>query len=256
MTRRQLDIFVCGGTQHVDQLVELLVRLRPHGTVHLGSSFLTDADLARLQGHYDVLHQPRHHCDAYCNFELFSIRDINKLATTPYFVKLDADVEVAADWADYVDEGLAAHPRAVLFGPQKGNVDISIELSGTLVRQMLGRDLTVVEAPKVIGGFYVCNTGFFKRHLRFMDLVHEFVWCFRDGVRTLPSPNPDYWPAGIHSTGESIRVTGRVGTFAYPSGEDTLRNFVVHAAGAGDRLHVIDCRDRIRIRRDNCVIRA
>ncbi len=249
---RDLDIFVCGGTQHVDQLVALLARLRPHGNVHLGSSFLTEADLGRLRGLYDVLHQPRHHCDAYCNFELFSIRDINKLATAPHFVKLDADVELAADWADYVDECLAAYPRAALFGPQQGSLGISIELSGPLVRQMLDRDLRVIDAPKVIGGFYVCDTEFFQRHRRFMDLVHEFVWCFRDGVRIHPSPSPDHWPTSIHSTGEPIRLTGRVGTLEYPSSEDTLRNFVVHALGAGDRLHVIASKDRVRIRRDNC----
>jgi hypothetical protein len=247
--KTQFDVFICGGSQHVSQLKPLLSKLQPYGTVHLASCFLSAGDLHQLQGLYDVLHRPRHSENGYCNFELFSIRDINRLARAPYFVKLDADVHLEPDWMTYVEESLAAHPDAVLFGPRRGNVDINFEISGAPVRRLLNQDVLVANACKVIGGFYVGLTSFFKAHQRFMDLVHEFLWCYRDGVRYLPSPNPECWPPEWRVSSESITVKGPSRNF--PGNEDTLRSLVVHALGAGDRLHVFDSHGRVQIQRAN-----
>jgi len=244
--KQRFDIFICGGSQHFALLKPLLPKLLPYGTVHLASSFLSPIDLFELHGLYDVLHEPRHSPDGYHNFELFSIRDINRIATAPWFVKLDADVDVAPDWIEYVEECIAARPDTVLFGPRKGNVDVTFEISGALVRRMLQRDIRVMNAQKVIGGFYVGRTAFFKQHQRFMDIVHELLWCYEDGVRRHPSPFPEYW-SGRPPRRARLTVTGRSPNFR--GNEDTLRSLVVHAAGAGDRLHVFDARGRIRIDR-------
>jgi hypothetical protein len=134
----------------------------------------------------------------------------------------------------------------VLFGPRKGNVDVSLEISGALVRRLLRQDVRVTNGPKVIGGFYVGRTEFFKQHLRFMDLVHELLWCYEDGVRRHPSPAPEHWP-GRPAQRARLTVKGRSPNFR--GNEDTLRNLVVYATGAGDRLHIVDPRGRIRIDR-------
>lgn len=225
--KRQFDVFVCGGSQHVEMLKPLLGRLRPFGTVHLGSSFLSEADLAELRGLYDVLHTPLHSPDGYHNFELFAIRDINRLARAPHFIKLDADIFVGPDWIEYVEACIAARPGAVLFGPRRGNVDINCEITGESARRLLGREVRVRGAPKVIGGFYVGLTSFFKRHGRFMNLVHELLRRGRGGGPPAPV-----------GTGQKFR-----------GNEDTLRSLVVHALGAGDRLHVFDSGGRVLIHR-------
>jgi hypothetical protein len=225
--KEQFDIFVCGGSKHVPMLKSLLKTLQPYGTVHLASSFFTGDELRELRGLYDVLHEPRHSDDGYSNFELFSIRDINRLARAPHFIKLDADVQLDPDWIGYVEEAIRTQPDAVLFGPKRGNVAINFEISGAPVRQLLNRDIVVHDACKVLGGFYVGLTSFFKSHQTFMDIVHEFLWCCRDGVRVV---------------GQSPNFRGN---------EDTLRSLVVHAVGAGDRLHVIDSKGRIQIFRPN-----
>jgi hypothetical protein len=250
----QFDIFVCGGSQHVGMLKPLLARLRPFGKVHLGSCFLSNADLGELRGLFDVLLEPRHSPDGYRNFELFCIRDINRLASAPYFIKLDADVDLAPDWIDYVEDSVAAFPDAVLIGPRKGNIDITLELSGALVRRLLNQDIRVSNALKVTGGFYVGKTSFFKEQRRFMDLVHEFLWCFRDGRRWRPSPNPQYWPPEARANSEPITIIGRSERFQDPGNEDALRSLVVHAVGAGERLRVIDSRGRVLIHRPNTEI--
>jgi hypothetical protein len=250
--KQLFDVFICGGSQHVSMLQPLLGKIQPYGKVHLASCFLSDADLDHLQGLYDVLHTPRHSVDGYSNFELFSIRDINRLATAPYFVKLDADIHLEADWIDYVEESIEAHPEAVLFGPRKGNIDISFQLSGALVRQLLEQDILVSNGQKVIGGFYVGRTSFFKRHQRFMEIVHELMWCYKDGVRYRPKINPDYWPPEEQASREPLTLIGRSPNFQ--GNEDTLRSLVVHAVGAGDRLHVFDSRGRIKIERLNTMV--
>ena len=245
----RFDIFICGGSQHVAMLRPLLAKLRPFGKVHLASCFLSGDDLQQLHGLYDVLHTPRHSDDGYHNFELFSIRDMHRLATAPYFVKLDADIEVADDWIAYVDECISAHSEAVLFGPRKGCSDVTLELSGELVRDLLGGEVRVAGAPKVIGGFYVGKTEFFKEHARFMEVAHELLWCFRDGERIRPTPFPQHWPSGLGA--KSMRVGGHAEPFRSIGNEDTLRSLVVHAVGASDRLHVFDSRGKVRIYRTN-----
>ena len=249
--KKKFDVFVCGGSQHVSMLKPLLKTVQPYGTIHLGSSFFSDEELRELQGLYDVLHRPQHSDDGYCNFELFSIRDINRLARARHFIKLDADVHLDSDWIKYVEETLQSHPDAVLFGPKRGNVNIDVELSGAPVRQLLKQDVVVNNACKVIGGFYVGLTSFFKTHQTFMDLVHEFFWCYQDGVRYRPVLYPEYWPSGSQIIHERIKVLGQSPNFR--GNEDTLRSLVVHAAGAGDRLHVLDSKGRIRIDRPGTV---
>lgn len=229
--KKRFDIFLCGGSGHLTMLGPLLRKLRPYGTVHLGSSFLTDDDLRVLEGLYDVLHTPRHSDDGYHNFELFSIHDINRIATAPWFIKLDADIHVEDDWIGYVEESIALHPDAVLFGPRKGNVDVSYSIEGEAVRALLQHGIHVDGGRKVIGGFYVGQTAFFKQHLRLMDAVHGFL------------SDPET---------HGVRITGPRSA-AFRGNEDTLRSLVVHAAGAGDRLHVLDAGGRIRIERTNTV---
>jgi hypothetical protein len=247
--KEQFDIFVCGGSQHVEMLKPLLGKLQPYGKVHLGSSFLSKADLHQLGGLYDVLHMPHHSPDGYCNFELFSIRDINELATAPYFVKLDADIHIERDWIRYVEESIAGYENTVLFGPRKGNVDITFEISGALVRRLLQKDVYVTNGCKVIGGFYVGQTSFFKEHKRFMDIVHELLWCYKDGLRYRSGLDLAFWPTDIDAAREPINVIG--GSENFQGNEDTLRSLVVHAVGAGDRLRVLDSKGRVRIPRPN-----
>jgi hypothetical protein len=250
--QKQFDIFICGGSQHVRMLKPLLVKLQPYGRVHLASCFLSHADLQHLRGLYDVLHTPRHSPDGYCNFELFSIRDINRLATAPYFIKLDADIHLEPDWIKYVEACIDASSDVVLFGPRQGNVNITCQVSGALVRQLLQQDIQITDACKVIGGFYVGETSFFKQHQRLMDVVHELLWCYKDGIRYRPSLHPEYWPPDEQASREPITVLG--GSRNFQGSEDTLRSLIVHAVGAGHRLRVFDSQGRVRIDRRNTLI--
>jgi hypothetical protein len=245
-----IDIFICGGSQHVDMLVPLMAKLYPSGTVHLGSCFLSQSDLLQLRDLYDVLHTPRHSSDGYCNFELFSIRDINRLASAPWFVKLDADIHLECDWVDYVEQCIRDYPDAVLFGPAKGKRLVTLELSGELVRKVLGQEVHVTNATKVTGGFYVGNTAFFRRHTRFMDIAHEILWCFKDGFRYRPSPNPQYWPSNEETLRQPITIIGNCEKLQRLGCEDALRSLVVHALGACARLYVIDSCGRVHIHQD------
>jgi len=228
--KQRFDIFVCGGSQHVTLLEPLLERLLPYGTVHLASSFLSEEDIGRLHGRYDVLHRPTHSLDGYANFELFCIKDLYRLAAAPYFIKLDADVTISDDWIEYVEACIAGHPHAVLMGPWKGDVDIDVELSGAAIRRQLRRDVRVMGGLKVIGGFCVARTAFFKAQIALLDVIHEGVLSSWRGEATRR---------------ESIRVQGRVGKRGSPCSEDTLRSLVVHAVDASDRLRIIDSGGRI-----------
>ena len=232
--KQRFDIFICGGSQHVTMLEPLLERLLPYGTVHLASSFLSEDDIGRLDGRYDVLHRPTHSLDGYANFELFCIKDLYRLAAAPYFIKLDADVTIADDWIEYVEACIADHPDAVLMGPWKGDVDIDVELSGAPIRRQLRRDVRVTGGLKVIGGFCVARTAFFKAQIALLDVIHEGVLSSWRGEATRRDP---------------ITVRGRVGKRGSPCSEDTLRSLVVHAVDASDRLRIIDSGGRICLAR-------
>ena len=61
MSRRdEYDIFVCGGSQHVDMLRALLPRLRPYGFVHVASTFMAPHEEAKIGSLCDALHRPRY----------------------------------------------------------------------------------------------------------------------------------------------------------------------------------------------------
>jgi hypothetical protein len=237
------DIFICGGSQHVPELRMQLPKLHPFGRVHLASITLTDPEVEELRPHFDVLHRPRHDPSGYENFEQFCIRDINRLASAPHFIKLDCDTLLADDWVQYVDRSLRSHPDSVLFGPRLGMSWINIELAGELVRRQLGGDVRAANGRKLLGGFYVGQTKFFKAHERFMRSAHEFLYCFRDGRRFRPSLCPEEWDDDEVAYEPITSNYGAWGT----CGEDHLRSFVVHASGAGRHLHCLDAAGRVVI---------
>lgn len=241
------DIFICGGSQHFEKLRALLPKLRPFGRLHLASITLSERELSELRGCYDVLHRPRHERDGYLNFNLFCIRDLNRLATAPHFIKLDADVSAREDWVNYVDESLRAHPDAVLFGIKEGLARVNVQLAGPLVRRKLGGEISVSDGRKVIGGFYVGQTAFFKRHDRLMQLAHEFLYCFRDGRRCRPSARPEEWPEATELPAGSFTLGGHFQDLHKIGNEDTLRSLVVHAAGAAERMHILDSAGRLSV---------
>jgi len=216
--RDRYDIFLSGGSQHVPLLRDLLPKLQPHGRVHLASSFLTEGEQEELRPWYDHLHHPRHHPDGYVNFNLFCIRDVNRLARAPYFIKLDADVGLRDDWIDYVDEAVLRHPGAVLFGTERGDSPIDLALTGAGVRERLGREVRVTGGWKVRGVLHVGRTEFFQRHDAFMQGVHELLYG--------PAPN-------LAGAGEPRVVrSGNHRKLRDIGDEDTLRSLVVHALGA------------------------
>jgi hypothetical protein len=243
--KQRFDIFICGGSQHVNLLEPLLERLMPYGTVHLASSFLSEDDIGRLRGRYHVLHRPTHSLDGYANFELFCMKDIYRLAAAPYFIKLDADVTLSEDWIEYVEACIADHPHAVLMGPWRGDVDIDVELSGAPIRRQLRRDVRITGGLKVIGGFCVARTAFFKEQIALLEIIHEGLLCSQRGEATRPralEPEPH---SSERPPREPITVRGRVGKRGSPCSEDTLRSLVVHAVDASDRLRVIDSAGRV-----------
>jgi hypothetical protein len=239
------DIFIASGEPQFEQLLALLPMLRPHGRVHVCSSFLTDAQLAVLDPQVDVVHFPRHSEDAYENFNLFCIRDINRVATAPWFIKIDTDVQLSRDWFDYVAECLDTLPDPVLFGTHGGTNWIDYHISGELVRHHFGRDLRVRKELKVNGSFYVGNTHFFREHDAEMQLLHDFIYAFADGRRVRPSHvQGDGFENEVRST---VLVQMR-GSCAWRQGqaiEDSQRSLLVHVVGAGDRLFVRDAGARI-----------
>jgi hypothetical protein len=247
--KQRFDIFICGGSQHVDLLEPLLARLMPYGTVHLASSFLSEDDIGRLHSRYDVLHRPPHSLDGYANFELFCTKDVYRLAAAPYFIKLDADVTLSDDWIKYVEACIADYPHAVLMGPWKGDVDIDVELSGEAIRRQLRRDVRVTGGLKVIGGFCVARTAFFKEQIALLEVIHEGVLSAQRGDAAQPrglepGRHSREWPRR-----GPIAVRGRFGKRGSLCSEDTLRSLVVHAVDASDRLRVIDSAGRIRLDR-------
>jgi hypothetical protein len=246
--KEKYDIFICGGSEHFTELKALLPLLSPYGRLHLASITLTGFELSKLQGHYDVLHEPAYDTDGYKNFNLFCIRDINRAARAPYFIKIDADVLVREDWIDYVDNAVLQHHDLVLLGPGQGSTGVNLELCGSLVRKKLGSAICVRNGAKVKGHFYVGKTAFFKAGERFMQHVHELLYCFKDGIRCRAPTVPQEWPAADESVPGAVGVGGDCEKDYHENPiEDALRSLVVHALGAGDLLRVVEDGGRISL---------
>ncbi|MDJ0851591.1 MAG: hypothetical protein QNK04_24720 [Myxococcota bacterium] len=241
-----LDIFVASGASQYERLRALLPRLRPHGRLHVVSSFLGAAQLAALAGEVDALHQPRHSENAYGNFVLFFIRDAHRLATSRYLLKIDTDVELAPDWFDYVEESLAAHPQAVLVGSHAGTNQVDYDISGALVRQRLGRDVRV-RGMKANGSFCLVDLDFFRRYDRTFQDLHDFIFAFHDGRRARRSHLDDPGAEEPGPDGDLVRLRGvcanRQGTASY----DNLLSLTAHFLGAGNQVIVRQPGNRIQL---------
>jgi hypothetical protein len=244
--QQKYDIFICGGVYHFHRLHNLLPRLAGFGTIHLASISLNEEERASLADLCDFIHQPRHDPDGYRNFNLFCIRDINRLAVAPYFIKLDADLLLAEDWIDYVEETILQQPEVVLFGPTPGIYPVDVDLSGPLVEGLLGRKFIVPQRVKVHGRFYVGQSSFFRKHNRAMQTIHELLYCFRNGRRIRPrleTLDATDWDS-LEPLGFSVGGHG-VGNLQRIPDEDVLRNLIAYAYGGDDVVRVIPAGDRI-----------
>lgn len=238
MTAR-FDIVVCGGAAQFDGLRRLLPKVAPFGTVHLASSYLEPEQLAALRPYTDVLHEPRHDPNGYENFRLFCIRDLNWVGHSPYFIKIDTDVDLADGWFDYVERCIARRPRAVLFGTHRGSNKINYDISGPLVTERLGRDVRVHNQLKVNGSFYIGNAAFFRAHDATMQNLHDLVYAFKDGRRFRPShigKDPEEEPEGT----DLVQMQGVCALRAGKASEDNLRSLLVHVVGASGRISIRD----------------
>ena len=245
--KSKYDIFICGGSEHFEMLRELLPRLYPFGKLHLASITLDESEIAELSPFFDALRAPRHHPEGYINFNLFCIRDLNRLARAPYFIKLDADVTLGEDWIEVVEGWLEEKPRGVLWGIKEGLAKINVELSGPLARKKLGRDIRVTGGRKVIGGFQLCSAEFFKRHDSLMQTLHELFFCFEDGRRHRPGPRSQSWPEERDSDLPLFELKGDYRDLQRIGNEDTLRSLVAHVVGEADRLFVMDAKGAISV---------
>jgi hypothetical protein len=202
-------------------------------------------ELEKLTPHCDIIHRPEHESDSYLNFNLFCIRDINSLAQAPYFIKLDADVSLRSGWIECVDMGLAEYPGAVLLGIKEGLAKINIEMSGALIERMIGKNIRVIDGRKLIGGFYVGRTAFFKRHNQMMQNLHELFYCFREGRRHLATFQPEVWAEAGSDNDEAFCLKGDFHNLQRIGNEDTLRSLTIHAAGAGEQMFLLNSKDSI-----------
>lgn len=244
----RFDVFVCAHSGDFDKLLALLPRLRPVGTVHVASSYLSPQEIETIRPLCDFVHEPRYDESGYDNFALFCVRDLNRLARAPHFIKLDCDVLLADDWTRYVEEGLAASPDAVLFGTHSGTNKVDYDISGELVLRRLGRGVRVRSGLKVNGSFYVGQTAFFGEHHRTMQILHDFIWAFRDGRRSRPAHIAfDDDAEGASDGGPPVRLRGTCRNRQGTVKEDELRSLLVHAVGAADRMFVRDAGDRIKL---------
>lgn len=235
--RDKFDIFVCGGSSHFELLRGLLPILSPFGRTHLASITLTAGELEGLAPYCDVVHRPLHHPDGYINFNLFCIRDINRLAKSPYFIKLDADIKLPDYWIEYVERALELEPQAVLFGPQAGSSAIDIEIMGDAALRALGSEVQVKGKKKIRGLFHVGRTEFFKQHDAFMQSVHRLL--FTNDHRKGLDPTREL-PPDRKTRRRGLEIRGYQRNLRTIGDEDTLRSLVVHALGAGDRMFMLD----------------
>ncbi len=239
--REGLDIFVSSGEAQARRLPGLLPLLRPHGRLHLASSFLSPDQIAAFESQVDVLHRPALARDPYRNFVLFFIREAHRLASSRYLLKVDTDVVLRPDWFDYLQESLAVHPDAVLLGSHAGTNRVDFDISGPLVRERLGSDVRV-QGLKVNGSFCLADLEFFRRHDRTLQVLHDLIYAFRDGRRIREShlPDPDLAETEARLEGDLVRLRGvcsrRQGSASY----DNLLGLAAHVLGAGDRVIVRD----------------
>lgn len=245
--RHSYDIFVCSGAPQFEDLRALLPKLRPHGSLHVCSSFLTETQLEEVAPLADHIHQPRHSDDPYTNFNLFCIRDLARHASAPHFIKLDTDMRLRPGWISYVEECLSGRPDTVLFGTHAGTNRVDYDISGPLVRRQLGADVRVKKGLKVNGGFYVCNTSFFQKHDRTLQLLHDFVYAFEGGRRVRPSHLEDGDMDGGLPPENLARLRGRCARREGTAIEDTIRSLAVHQLGEADRMFVRDAGGRMSL---------
>jgi hypothetical protein len=248
LSRDNIDIFINGGSQHLPRLKTLLPRMHPFGRVHLGSAFLTDAEIADLGPHCDFVHKPNHAPGwDYLTHILHCTRDLNTLATGKWFIKTDADTKLSEDWFEYVEEGVAKHPDAVMFGVRRDPHMFDVTVTGELARRRLGADIRIEGGRRMCGAFYVCNTTFFKKHDGTHQDIHDILWCHsKKGKRTRPSPCPDRCLPGDDEL-RLCEVRGPKGLFRWGFGgsEDTARSILVHFKGAEGRMHFLSSGGRI-----------
>lgn len=238
----KFDIFVSSGRLNFPDLRRLLPQLHSHGRVHVFSSFLSDRQIEGIRPRVHMAHQPVYDKNGYDNFNIACTKDINRLASAPYFIKLDTDVNLEEGWMDYVEECMVDYPDAVLFGPEKGRHDINIEINGTAAREALGREVQVERGLKIAGSFYVGQTTFWKKHDHTMQALIGVLYP----RYSLNSRRNRHGQGDGDSACEvNVVADGSLGAGKYK--EDILRSLTVHVAGASDRLKVIDSKGRISV---------
>jgi hypothetical protein len=199
---QRYDIFISSGVRQFEDLRALLPDLRPHGALHVCSSFLDEKQLAALAPLVDHVHQPRHSDDP------------------------------------YMDECLSDRPDAVLFGTHAGTNRVDYDISGPLVRRRLGADVRVKNGLKINGSFYVCNTSFFREHDLTLQLLHDFVYAFENGRRVRASHLQEDGIETDLPPEDLVRLRGRCSLRQGQAIEDTIRSLAVHQLGAADRMFV------------------
>jgi len=211
--KSRYDIFITGHSRDFKRVREMLPLLRPYGTLHLASSFFAEWELGELARLCDFVHRPAHHPDnGYRNFSRFCVRDIDRIATAPWVIKVDADTELADGWIRYVDEATAAHPGAALIGPGVDPEFIDVSIFGPKAVERLGSHLDVRGKPKVVGGFYISRGDFYRANYGIMQAIHELA-------------------------GERNERCVTVSGFNYRDSEDHARNMTAYFLGA-PVLHV------------------
>ena len=230
------DIFISGADKHISKLQKLMPRLKNCGTVHLVSSFLSSESIIKLQGLFDVIHEPLLSDDGYTNFKLFNLLEIDQFISQPWFIKIDADVELCKDWLTYVNETIREQPELVLFGPRKGMRPLTWEISGESVRAVFDQNILVLGEVKVAGGFYCGKSSFFQRNKKKLRVLTEFIYCFKDENKIRPTPVLDeifqYTKLDFELGSVCQHRQGKLS-------EDNLKNLIVRVSGGDDVIKVI-----------------
>jgi hypothetical protein len=221
---RGYDIFIAGGVYHFARLRALLPLLASHGRVHLASIRLNSREIEELRPFCWRIHSPDHDPDGYRNFCLYCTRDLNRLASSDYFIKIDADVELGDNWIEYVDDQIRLNPQVVLFGPIQGR-PMNLYLTGERVKRELGFEIRMTDMTKVAGPFYVAKTSFFHRYDAEMQTIHRLLYDSSDA--------PD------------LEASGSVDCLRTIASEDTLRSMMVHLFGGPELIAAPEARGLI-----------